>query len=84
MKSLLFVAAMLLLPLSLALADEKPADPVENCKAKAAFKYHFDMMKIEGSEIRNEISHDAAGLQKRSRHLEHLGELAECDELKKD
>ena len=86
MKTLLLVgAAFLLLPLSALANDTKPAvDPVEACKGKAQFIYHFDMMKIEGQQIRNELTHSLADIQKQKRHLHFMGELAECNELKDD
>jgi hypothetical protein len=84
MKTLFFVAAALLLPFGSALADdERPVDPIEACKAKAAFQYHFEMMKIEGDQIRSEITHREANARKHSRHLEYLGELAVCEKKKR-
>lgn len=86
MKTLVWmIAAMLALPLASAWAnEEKAADPVEACKAKAAFNYHFEMMEIEGEELRGSILHSEAGERKGKRHKKHLEALEECDELKRD
>lgn len=59
--------------------DEKKADPVSVCKEKASFAYQFDMMKIEGEEIRGKIGHDFAGERKLSRHEEYLSQLSDCE-----
>jgi hypothetical protein len=86
MKTLTLVMAIFLaLPLASATAEEaKPADPVEVCKAKATFMYNFDMMNIEREQMDRTISHDTADSRKHRRHMQLLGELAECDELKDD
>lgn len=86
MKTLLLVgAAFLLLPLNALANETKPAvDPVEACKAKVQFTYHFEMMKIEGDELRNELTHSLADIQKQKRHMQFVGEIAECNELKED
>ena len=65
--------------------DAKPVDPLEACKAKVAFQYHFEMMQIEGQEMRGELTHSAADSQKSARHLNYQGALAVCeDEHKKN
>lgn len=85
MKTLtLMTAIFLALPLGSALAEEAKPDPVEVCKAKATFTYNFDMMNIEREQMDRSISHDMADIRKHKRHMQHLGELAECDELKDD
>ncbi len=84
MKALnLVLAVALLLPSGLALANEaNPNDPVEVCKSKAQFLYHFDMMQIEKDEIMDRVSHSQAESRKMRRHMQLLGELKECEELK--
>jgi hypothetical protein len=86
MKTLtLMTAIFLALPLGSALAEEaKKPDPVEVCKAKATFMYNFDMMNIEREQMDRSISHDLADVRKHKRHMQLLGELAECDDLKDD
>ena len=70
---------------NLASADPpKPMGPVEECKFKADFKYNFDMMKIEGDEIRKAISHEEAREQKNRRHKDFKEEIEDCEDLKND
>jgi hypothetical protein len=86
MKTLkILLATAILLPFGSALANDKaPSDPVEACKAKAQFQYHFEMMDIEKAEILDRITPSQAESQKFRRHMQLLGELKECEELKKD
>jgi hypothetical protein len=86
MKTLTIVTAIFLaLPLGSALAEEaKKPDPVEVCKAKAHFMYNFDMMSIEREQMDRSITHDMADMRKSKRHMQLVGELAECDDLKDD
>lgn len=85
MKTLtLMTAIFLALPLGSALAEEAKSDPVEACKAKASFMYNVDMMNIEREQMDRTVSHDMADIRKHKRHLQLMGELAECDELKDD
>lgn len=83
MKALkLSLLALALLPAA-AFAEEKAESPLEICKAKAAFQYHFDMMQIEGQEMRGELEHHAADARKSARHLSHQGALAVCEDENK-
>lgn len=78
----LALAASLLLPSGFALANEaNPSSPIEVCKAKAQFQYHFDMMQIEKEEITDRIPHSKAESKKMRRHMQFLGELKECEEI---
>jgi hypothetical protein len=86
MKKLLFalvavLAGMHAVP-ALAVDDIKPADPVQACKDKANFKYNFDMLKVEGKEIRGLISHEEADKLKSDRTSDFRDELKDCDDLK--
>jgi len=84
MKTLLFVFGLLALPLAaMALEEAQPLSPAEECRAKVAFGYHFDMMKIEGEQMRAAITHREADEQKSRRHRAHRDELKTCDKLKK-
>lgn len=83
MKTLTLVTALFLaLPLGSALAEEAKPDPVKACKGKATFMYNIDMMNIEREQMDRTISHDMADIRKQKRHLQLMGEFAECDELK--
>lgn len=76
----LWAIGALLMASTAAFAEEanKPADPLEGCQAQAGFLYHVDMMNIEGQEMRAEISHDMADMQKSRRHMNYMGALAVC------
>jgi negative regulator of sigma E activity len=79
MKALkLTLLAIALIPTA-SFAEEKVESPLEICKAKAAFQYHFDMMQIEGQEMRGELEHYAADARKSARHMSLQGELAVCE-----
>jgi hypothetical protein len=83
MKALkLALLALALIPTA-SFAEEKVESPLEICKAKAAFQYHFDMMQIEGAEMRGELEHYAADARKSSRHLSLQGEIAVCEQESK-
>ncbi|MCO5143403.1 MAG: hypothetical protein M9962_09970 [Oligoflexia bacterium] len=53
---------------------------VEECRAKASYKYNFDMMQIEGLEINRKISHDEANKRKLDRHEDYADEFSDCDD----
>jgi hypothetical protein len=76
----LALLTLLMIPAASAFAEEKAESPLEICKAKAAFQYHFDMMQIEGAEMRGDIEHTTADGRKSARHMSYQGELALCDQ----
>ncbi|RZA08822.1 MAG: hypothetical protein EOP11_03700 [Proteobacteria bacterium] len=83
MKTLKIALLALALIPSLSFAEEKQESPLELCKTKAAFQYHFDMMQIEGAEMRGDIEHMTADGRKSARHMSYQGELAVCDQESK-
>lgn len=75
----LWAVGALLVASTAAFAEEaKPVDPLEGCQAQASYFYNIDMMNIEGQQMRGEISHDMADVQKSRRHMSFVGALAVC------